>query len=123
MEDAAQGSKRETGQQLRELQVEHGAALRQLASLQEAAARTQEKLKVGVHSSRARFLLPPKCSRFVRLPYRALRQLSSLQEGAVLSQEKLKMRPQQRSMHPLQSCAHVTLAMHSLIPGVQARGS
>lgn len=65
MEDAAHGSKRETGQQLRELQVEHGAAVRQLASLQEAAARTQEKLKVGVHSSQARFLLPPNCSRLL----------------------------------------------------------
>jgi len=42
----AQGTKRETGQQLRELQVEHGAALRQLASVQEAAARMQQKLKV-----------------------------------------------------------------------------
>ena len=42
----AQGTKRETGQQLRELQVEHGAALRQLASVQEAAARMQQKFKV-----------------------------------------------------------------------------
>ena len=46
MEDMAHGTKRETGQQLRELQVEHGAALRQLASVQEAAARVQQKLKV-----------------------------------------------------------------------------
>ena len=46
VEDMAQGTKRETGQQLRELQVEHGAALRQLASVQEAAARVQQQLKV-----------------------------------------------------------------------------
>ena len=41
-----QGTKRETGQQLRELQVEHGAALRQLAAAQEAAQRTQQRLEV-----------------------------------------------------------------------------
>ncbi len=46
VEDMAQGTKRETGQQLRELQVEHGAALRQLASVQEAAARVQQQLRV-----------------------------------------------------------------------------
>ena len=46
VEDMAHGTKRETGQQLREVQVEHGAALRQLASVQEAAARVQQKLKV-----------------------------------------------------------------------------
>ena len=46
LEDAAQGTKRETGQQLRELQVEHGAALRQLAAAQESAQRMQQRLEV-----------------------------------------------------------------------------
>ena len=53
VEDMAQGTKRETGQQLRELQVEHGAALRQLASVQEAATRVQQNLK-------ARFIGAPQ---------------------------------------------------------------
>jgi hypothetical protein len=42
----AQGVKRETGQQLRELQVDHGAAVRQLTALQEASERAQQKLQV-----------------------------------------------------------------------------
>jgi len=42
----AQGVKRETGQQLRELQVDHGAAMRQLAAMQEASERGQAKLQV-----------------------------------------------------------------------------
>ncbi|CAL5219289.1 g1094 [Coccomyxa viridis] len=51
VEDMAQGTKRETGQQLRELQVEHGAALRQLASVQEAAARVQQQLKADLEAA------------------------------------------------------------------------
>lgn len=42
----AQGVKRETGQQLRELQVDHGAAMRQLAAVQEASERAQARLQV-----------------------------------------------------------------------------
>jgi hypothetical protein len=45
----AQGVKRETGQQLRELQVDHGAAMRQLAAMQEASERAQVKLQAGTH--------------------------------------------------------------------------
>lgn len=45
LESVAHGVKRETGQQLRELQVDHGAAKRQLAAVQEASERAQAKLQ------------------------------------------------------------------------------
>ncbi|KAK9909075.1 hypothetical protein WJX75_006832 [Coccomyxa subellipsoidea] len=48
LESMAQGVKRETGQQLRELQVDHGAAMRQLAAMQEASERAQVKLQAEV---------------------------------------------------------------------------
>ncbi|EIE25440.1 hypothetical protein COCSUDRAFT_61657 [Coccomyxa subellipsoidea C-169] len=48
LESMAQGVKRETGQQLRELQVDHGAAMRQLAAVQEASERAQARLQAEV---------------------------------------------------------------------------
>ncbi len=59
----AHGVKRETGQQLRELQVDHGAAKRQLAAVQEASERAQAKLQAhaltySMHSQHTLMCLP-----------------------------------------------------------------
>ena len=43
----AQGVRKETGAALRELQVDHGEAVRQLAALQDAHQRAQRSLQVG----------------------------------------------------------------------------
>ena len=45
-ENLAQGVRKETGQALRELQVDHGEAVRQLAAAQEALQRSERKLQV-----------------------------------------------------------------------------
>lgn len=47
LEDLAQGVRKETGAALRELQVDHGEAVRQLAALQDAHQRAQRSLQVG----------------------------------------------------------------------------